>query len=236
VGGPGPADGCRAGEQVIQTVTRPGAEQGEDPPAHRRRAWPRSPRLGSVSSGPSPHTSESAALPGKELAARRYRGRLPRVQRPPASGRATRPSARQPTGHLAGTTRARQPVPRPRSTRPTRHRRPGAGSARRGRPCRRSPGGSLYSRALPQPAVLTDTRPPSPESANELAAAKPFAHSQVDSAGSILDQLTPAANGTGSRSETVHIAVRFGSRISGPMPRRNTPSWTSGMSATTKPL
>jgi hypothetical protein len=37
VGAPGPADRTKAREQIIQSAARRGAEQGEDPPAHRRR-------------------------------------------------------------------------------------------------------------------------------------------------------------------------------------------------------
>jgi hypothetical protein len=38
-----PSDSTRAREHVIERVTRPDAQQGEDPPAHRGRLSPRSP-------------------------------------------------------------------------------------------------------------------------------------------------------------------------------------------------
>jgi len=63
------------------------------------------------------------------------------------------PGARRPPGPPAGTTPARQAAPRPRWTRPTRHRRPGARPDRRGRPCRHSPGDPGTAAPRPDTAV-----------------------------------------------------------------------------------
>ena len=84
VDGPGPADRPGAREQVTESVTRRGAEQRED---HRHTAAGLAPitRPGSVSSGPTPHTSESAR-PGDQRAAAVIDDRLPGVPRPPAPG------------------------------------------------------------------------------------------------------------------------------------------------------